>query len=539
MSHTDDPSEAPPAPAFNLLDSPWLPVRYLDGRQAELGLLALFEQAHQIEGLAETSPPNLVALYRLLLAITHRALTRHVGRWTDRDRARWYAQGLPAGAVTNYLTHWRDRFWLFHPDHPFMQVAALASAEETRGKLKPWTQVALDSINGNQPVMFDHSLDQAPRPMPAAAVLRSMLGFLQFTPGGTTQVFRLRDEDGPLCNCAAALAIGGNLEQTLLLALHPAPADQASDIPAWEPPPPAMTALPFPPSPATGPCDRYTRLSRSVLLRQADDEACPTVSRLQFAEGRALVADANAPDPMVSFRQGMNGPVKITFSEGRALWRDMGALLPEASTTGAKPAATLTWAQNLLNAGVADDTYLPILVAGQASTPGKMKILRARSERFVLPGASLTQTDTASVVRAEILRCELLYRDLATIATDLLARAMPDPNSKDTRARARALLDAGPFAATYFSTAERRLPALLQLIGQADLDAAHADWSSAMLLAGSNAWDAARGMLGQSAAALRAEALTHRRLQAALRPLRPAPAASPVPQPRPTEEAMP
>jgi len=27
----------------------------------------------------------------------------------------------------DYLAHWRDRFWLFHPVHPFMQVAALAS----------------------------------------------------------------------------------------------------------------------------------------------------------------------------------------------------------------------------------------------------------------------------------------------------------------------------------------------------------------------------------------------------------------------------
>ena len=131
MSLAPEPPTTPPpsAPVFSLLDSPWLPVRYLDGCNAELGLLALFEQAAQIEGLAETSPPNLVALYRLLLAITHRALTHQLGHWTDRDRARWYQQSLPAGAVRDYLTHWRDRFWLFHAEHPFMQVAALATAE--------------------------------------------------------------------------------------------------------------------------------------------------------------------------------------------------------------------------------------------------------------------------------------------------------------------------------------------------------------------------------------------------------------------------
>ena len=172
------PPEPAPAPAFNLLDSPWLPVRYLDGRNAELGLLAVFEQAAQIEGLAETSPPNLVALYRLLLAITHRALTRQLGHWNDRDRARWYTQGLPAGAVADYLAHWRDRFWLFHAEHPFMQVAALASADETRDRLKPWTQVALESANGNSPVVFDHALDTDPPLMEAAVVFRHLQSYL-------------------------------------------------------------------------------------------------------------------------------------------------------------------------------------------------------------------------------------------------------------------------------------------------------------------------------------------------------------------------
>ena len=62
--------------AFNLLDEPWLPVRYADGRIAEVGLLQLFADVGQIVALAETSPPGLIALYRVLLAITHRALAR-------------------------------------------------------------------------------------------------------------------------------------------------------------------------------------------------------------------------------------------------------------------------------------------------------------------------------------------------------------------------------------------------------------------------------------------------------------------------------
>ncbi|HQC96827.1 MAG TPA: type I-E CRISPR-associated protein Cse1/CasA [Aquabacterium sp.] len=537
MNHEDNPIEAAPSPAFNLLDSPWLPVRYLNGRQAELGLLAVFDQADQIEGLAETSPPNLVALYRLLLAITHRALTRQLGQWTDRDRARWYTQGLPAGAMADYLMHWRDRFWLFHPDHPFMQVAALASAEETRDKRKPWTQVSLQCANGNTPVVFDHTIDTAPQPAAASVVLRDLLGFLQFTPGGLVKVFRSADKSGPLANTAAAIPIGAHLMQTLLLALHPSPQPGVDDLPSWEVAEPTVGLLTANPRPAAGSCDRYTRQSRSVLLLHEASHPTPSVRWIRFGAGLALADDDNAPDAMASYRHGSAGLVRVTFTEGRALWRDMGALLPDETGQFARPAAVLSWAANLHNAAGLWDADIPILLAGLCSD--QAKLVRWRSERHALPSTSLQRADMWNAVRDELLRCEELFKQLRMVATDLLARTMPDPNSKDTRSRARALLDAGPFAATFFSTAERRLPALLQRIGRAELDAAHADWSAALLQAANNAWGAARGMLGQSAAALRAEALTHRRLQAALRPLRREPDASPAQQPRPIEEATP
>ena len=527
----------PPAPAFNLLDSPWLPVRYLDGRNADLGLLALFEQATQIEGLAETSPPNLVALYRLLLAITHRALTRQLGQWTDRDRARWYAQGLPAGAVADYLTHWRDRFWLFHAEQPFMQVAALATADETRDKFKPWTQVALDSANGNTPVVFDHALDTDPPPVEAAVVLRHLLGFLQFTPGGLVKVFRGSDKGGPLANTAAALPLGVCLEQTLLLTLHPTARPEASDVPSWESPALAVAQLLADPTPATGCCDRYTRQSRAVLLLPDAALQPPALRWIRFGAGLGLAEDDNAPDPMASYRPGSSGLVRVSFTEGRALWRDMGALLPDATGQLARPAAVLSWAANLHDAAGHWDAEVPVLLAGLCSD--KAKLVRWRAERHALPSASFCRADMAKAVRDELLRSEDLFHQLRTIATELLARTMPDPASKDTRARARAVLDAGPCAATFFASAERRLPVLLRLIGQANLDAAHAEWSAALLAAANGAWDAARGMLGQSAAALRAEALTHGKLLAALRPLRPEPNPSASQEPTNAEEATP
>lgn len=168
---------------------------------------------------------------------------------------------------------------------------------------------------------------------------------------------------------------------------------------------------------------------------------------------------------------------------------------------------------------------MPVMLAGLCSD--KAKLLRWRTERYRLPSSSLCSADISAAVRGQLQRCDSVFASLRTLATELLALSMPDPRSKDTRARARAVLDAGPFNTTYFASAERRLPQLLKLVGAADLDAAHAAWSATLTDAATQAWAAARGMLGTSAAALRADAITHGRFLALTRLLRPSTEARP------------
>lgn len=505
------------APALNLLDTPWLPVHLLDGQVKEVGLLELFERASQIEGLAETSPPNLVALYRLLLAITHRALTRSLGNWKDRDSARWYREGLPTQAIIDYLHHWRERFWLFHPEHPFMQVAALAESEETRDKLKPWTQIALDSANGNMPVVFDHAVDTEPTCVPATAALRTLIGFLQFTPGGLVKVFRSADKAGPLANTAAVIPMGSRLTETLSLGLHPAN-NVASDLPSWERGRTGPAQLRAEPTLATGICDRYTRLTRAVLMVPHTLDGAISIRWIRFGAGLGLLEDPRALDPMASYRAGSNSLVRLTFYEGRAIWRDLGALLPDGTGAQAQPAAILSWASNLHEACGEWDEVVPVLVAGVCSD--RAKLLRWRSERYALPATALRSADVAATLRAELKRADELFYLLRGVAGEMLAKAMPDSSSKDTRSRARGMLDAGPFPAAFFSRAEYSLPAVLNCIARGELDAAHSQWSAALLLASHAAWDAARSMLGQSASALRAEAVCYGKYRSAIKDVR-------------------
>jgi len=504
-------------PRFNLLDEPWLPVRLLDGRVCDLGLLELFERAGEISSLAETAPPSLIAQYRLLLAITHRALSGAQGRWTDADRARWYREGLPFEAIREYLELWRGRFWLFHQQQPFMQVAALAEAEETRDKHKPWTQISLASANGNAPVVFDHSCDLAPQSVSAADALRTLLGFLQFTPGGLVKTIRDSDKAGALANTAAVMPLGASLAQSLCLALHPPTQAGHEDLPSWEQAPPSVVALRDEPMMATGANDRYSRQTRAVLLLP-DEQG--QVRWIRFAAGIALGDDVQAPDPMASYRAGSNSLVRLSFTEGRAFWRDLPALLPDAEGLACQPAAVLGWAANLQF--LLGDSQQPLLVAGLASD--QAKLLRWRSERITLPAALLASPEYANELRAYVRRSEELFGSIRKLAANMLAETLPDPGSKDTYSRARSLFDSGPAAALYFASAERSLGQVMLLLGSGgppDLDKAEALWQQTLLGAAQAAWQAVREGLGRSPRALRADAKLYPRLLALLRPLRP------------------
>jgi len=503
-------------PAFNLLDEPWLPVRTHTGEVREVGLAAALLQAADYSALAETSPPNLVALYRLLLAVLHRALTLHYGSWKDADRVRWYRKGLPTDPIRAYLEQWRDRFWLFHPEYPFMQVAALADAQETRDKKKPWTQIALEGANGNSPLVFDHAMDDLPTEISSTIASRHLLGVLQFTPGGLIKVLRSSDKAGALANTAAVLPTGSNLRETLILGLHRPTVAGVDDRPAWEQPAATTTALKAPPTLATGPNDRYTRMSRAALLLRESESGA--IRYIRFAAGLALEEDINAPDPMACYRMNKDGkPIRVTFTEGRSIWRDLPALVPDPSGKLGQPPAILESATTLYERLAMFDASVQVLVAGISSD--QAKLLRWRSERIELPLTLLADPDAASELRRWMVFADDFYFRLRGLCAGMIAAAMPDPEHKDTKKKSREILDKGPTAAVFFSTTERALPGLMQRIAAGDGDTTYAFWMQVLKTSALHAWEATGRVLGSSPRALRAEARAYPRFRGLLRSL--------------------
>jgi CRISPR system Cascade subunit CasA len=240
---------------------------------------------------------------------------------------------------------------------------------------------------------------------------------------------------------------------------------------------------------------------------------------------------------MASYRAGSNNLVRLSFTEGRAFWRDLPALLPDAEGLACQPAAVLGWAANLQF--LLGNSQQPLLVAGLASD--QAKLLRWRSESITLPTALLASPDCASELRTYVRRAEELFTSIRKLAASMLAETLPDSGSKDTYARARSLVDAGPAAALYFSSAERSLGQVMNLLGSGDmgdLDKAETQWQQSLLVAAQATWQTVREGLGRSPKALRAEARLYPRLLALLQPLRPLRTTLPLPTRRPAHERI-
>ena len=135
---------------FDLLEEPWLKVLTNDMEEKEVSLIELFAYAHEYKQLAGETATQDAAIYRFLLAVLATVFYRYEVDGTEEllseenekdptdviERWREYRnQGYFTEAVfRNYLKAYSERFWLFHPETPFYQVADLEYGTDYDGE---------------------------------------------------------------------------------------------------------------------------------------------------------------------------------------------------------------------------------------------------------------------------------------------------------------------------------------------------------------------------------------------------------------------
>ncbi len=336
-------------PEYNLLDEPWVPVRLLDGTITEVGLLELLQRSTDIADLACELPTQNIAIQRLVLAVAYRVAT-------PLDTEEWLEQleeGAPIEQMIDYLEKWRERFYLFGGQYPFMQVADLRTPKDTVSGLE---KLIADVPNGEQ--FFTTRNGKALERISAAEAARWVVHTQAYDPSGIRSG-AVGDREvkggkgypiGPAwCGHLGLVWLKGkNFNETLLLNLVPADAGDLKGVPVttewdwctWE----AST-------PETSARGNYSRLDPKGTPRDLSIPKLLTwhsrrikligdssgVTSVVLAQGDKL-----APQQMQRYepqslwryslpqsrnhKQDVYMPSK--FKAGRALWRDLPGTLP-------------------------------------------------------------------------------------------------------------------------------------------------------------------------------------------------------------------
>jgi CRISPR system Cascade subunit CasA len=411
---------------FNLCTEPWIPVR--SGNAVQLVSLetALLE-ARSFERLEHSNPLITAALYRLLLAVLHRALE---GPDTRQDTAQWFQNGFPNVKIKAYLEKWRDRFDLFGVT-PFMQVPDLP----LEGLTDHWSKLSTERGSGNTTFLFNDRLrDNVPNASdgitPAQAVLH-LLEHQSFALGGLVKRLGVTSmNSAPSANTALVLAAGQNLLETLALnmVIYPA-SDRKLDSPIWERDPVRFKQIEGGYKTAMrGITDRYVWMSRAIRLVQQEDSIC----FMAFAAG-ASVDGGGTKEPMAaSYLNAKGEERRVGLYEGKGLWRDFHALVPKPD--GASSIQTLENAREILKI-VDQHARLRVYVFAQAND--KAKVLMTRAEAFVLPELVLSDKEIRTYVERILQVAERIGRNLEaaarTLAEKIIAAGERKPLPEDTR----------------------------------------------------------------------------------------------------------
>ncbi len=308
--------------SFNLTQEPWMPVVSQERQYKEVSLIELFENWEELREIQADNPPTTLAIYRFMLAILHRAYQgpKNVDHWEEIQQD----NGKQAIA---YLNQWRDRFDLFHPQHPFMQDAGIA--EEDAGEV--YLASVLHGNNTSTVFCHEHQWSSAELTVPEAA--RLVLRLHSFDTGGRKKGATDSAAVLPMMDAANVLVRGNNLCETLLLNLVEYDPDRdkpsavtGDDLPCWE----RQYQKPKERIPA-GYIDYLTYQWRRVKLFAQDEN----VVRVALHPGDRVPKDVSTSqwECGIAYTKTKNGLMTVRLNQSRSLWRDSAVFLQSAETS--------------------------------------------------------------------------------------------------------------------------------------------------------------------------------------------------------------
>jgi CRISPR system Cascade subunit CasA len=357
--------------SFNLTEQPWIPVVSKDFQLKEVSLIELFETWNVYKEIRGDNPPTTLAIYRLLLAILHRAYDgpRNEEHWEKID------QDNGEKAIV-YLQNHRDCFDFLHPERPFMQDPILPID-------KAVPVYAIHTMSTSMVFSHEHESSGYRISLPETARLLVRLQGVDIT---SLRAFYVGQTQGnrsavntPSINTINVWIQCTTLKDSLLynLVRYDPSADEPSpvtgqDLPSWET---SYAGKPIQTVPK-GYISYLTFPWRRLRVFVENE----VVSQIAITMGNSLKTSAKQWECFIPYQD--DKPLR--FSPGRQLWRDADSLIlfadkNQSSIKSCRP-RTLDWLSQL--EGLADDVvHLQVFGLGA----DKAKPLAWVMERLSVP----------------------------------------------------------------------------------------------------------------------------------------------------------
>jgi CRISPR system Cascade subunit CasA len=533
--------------SFDLARQPCVPILDAGGNLVTLNLRDTLVRAHELKEVQHDSPVVTAALVRLFIALlTDIYPLKYPSQWPPF----WTRKAFDPSIVDAYFEKHKERFDLFDDRHPFYQCAVLEDDHPINLNL-----LACELASGNNPTLFDHSLDTVEQDYTPAGAFYLLLAVQSFALAGLLRrTTRLKGEaeplywqsayGGALIPGAMIWLTGDNLFETLCLNLAPLvrlESEEEEDLneleydrPVWRQDRPEtlrdrqgkgrIEKI----SPQ-GTRDRLTFQSRLIRLLPQWQESKIVVRRAAFNHGRSLDASAqHSFDPMLAYRfSEKKGWLVTRLSAERAAWRDTHALMGLNDRLGGKLERVTPRALHLLHTSLANrvpglepERTLRLNVAGLANVKGKpAKIQLWRHDRLDAPAKVLCDRDMAARVASLLIDAEEIADTLRT-GTRRLCALFIAPYSVDARGksvesalppdpdRVTALADAVDTRPTYWARLESGFHRLLLRLGE-ETEAASEEWKDTVQREAHLAFDEVIASLGDSPQTDKAVALVN------------------------------
>lgn len=357
--------------SYNLLDKPWLPVRWLgDAPPSAVGLRDALIRAHDIVELATDNPLETIAINRLLAALMASVFPEiaEEGAWMNV----WQHGSFDVGRCTDYLNQYAGHFDLLSPTRPFFGHPQTDTKE-----VSPVSRLQHATASGNNAVLFSHDLDSATRPLTLAEAARALVCTQAAAlGGGVAQPFNL--SHGPLVG-GAFFWLRGQVQETsslfraLLLNLAPTDEVWGKDKPlaaTWEPDkPPAAQKRDV-----GGIRELFTFQSRRLQLVVDSQEQVVGVRYNQGSKVEKRLFD----DPNLAYKSGKEGLYPLRFSVNRALWQESAAYMMNPKSGVGHAPRIVEWLtrQKLRELGLGRDAAFAVDVFGLVNDQAKVELWR-------------------------------------------------------------------------------------------------------------------------------------------------------------------